>query len=180
MRSWGESWLGTLGRIKRLVLASVYLATFILPLYWVVSSFPSPLVLPGQDSPMLPSWRDRMFSNTLVQFSTTSYNFLDIFLPRVAELADTSSDRRTKVAACELLHSLVLYLVGRGAGQLMVSTDVKSTMAPLYSRLLPVMMRLSCDVEQVLIRLYLKGPAICFFLNCISFFLNFHTHTYFA
>ena len=75
--------------------------------------------------------------------------FLDIFLPRVAELADTSSDRRTKIAACELLHSLVLFMVGRGAGQLMVTTEVRSTMAPLYSKLLPVIMRLSCDVEQV-------------------------------
>lgn len=57
----------------------------------------------------------------------------DPFLPRVCELATSSSDRQTKVlmyglhdsyhgnavtpqvAACELLHALVLYMIGKSA-----------------------------------------------------------------
>ncbi|XP_070581112.1 DNA-dependent protein kinase catalytic subunit-like [Ptychodera flava] len=72
----------------------------------------------------------------------------DPFLPRVVELATTSSDRQTKVAACELLHSLVLYMIGRGAQQ----PDTKQAKAPmekLYKKVLPVLLQLACDVEQV-------------------------------
>ena len=37
---------------------------------------------------------------------------LDTIIARVCILAVGSSDRRTKVAACELLHALVLYIIG--------------------------------------------------------------------
>lgn len=37
---------------------------------------------------------------------------LDTIIARVCTLAVGSSDRRTKVAACELLHALVLYIIG--------------------------------------------------------------------
>jgi hypothetical protein len=30
-------------------------------------------------------------------------------------LAEKSSDRKTKVASCEFLHSIVLYMIGRNA-----------------------------------------------------------------
>ena len=39
--------------------------------------------------------------------------FLDPFLSRIVELALTPSERQTKVAACELIHPLVLYMVER-------------------------------------------------------------------
>lgn len=38
--------------------------------------------------------------------------FLDQFVPRIVELAENSTDRQIKVAACELLHSILLYMVG--------------------------------------------------------------------
>ena len=66
----------------------------------------------------------------------------------MVELALTSSERQTKVAACELLHSLVLYALGRGSQQ-HGSPATASQMAPLYRKLFPVVMQLSCDVEQV-------------------------------
>lgn len=40
---------------------------------------------------------------------------LDDFLPRVLEVALKSSVRQVKVAACETLHSLILYMIGRGS-----------------------------------------------------------------
>ncbi|XP_055614523.1 DNA-dependent protein kinase catalytic subunit-like, partial [Uranotaenia lowii] len=39
---------------------------------------------------------------------------LDTIIARVCSLAVGSSDRKTKVAACELLHALVLYIIGIG------------------------------------------------------------------
>ncbi|EFC47806.1 DNA dependent protein kinase catalytic subunit [Naegleria gruberi] len=41
--------------------------------------------------------------------------YFDSILPRITELAEKSSDRQTKIAACEFLHSLVLYMVGKNA-----------------------------------------------------------------
>ncbi|KAK3580733.1 hypothetical protein CHS0354_005741 [Potamilus streckersoni] len=76
--------------------------------------------------------------------------YFDPFLPHVVELASKSSDRQTKVAACELLHSLILYCLGRGAQQ---PDDMRNqerySMAPLYKKLFPAMLQLACDVEQV-------------------------------
>ncbi|XP_055842749.1 DNA-dependent protein kinase catalytic subunit-like [Episyrphus balteatus] len=37
---------------------------------------------------------------------------LDALVPRICHLALTSTDRQTKIAACELVHALVLYLIG--------------------------------------------------------------------
>lgn len=75
-----------------------------------------------------------------------------MFLPRLVQLATTSSDRQTKVAACELLHSLVLYMLGRGAQQPggANKSEEKQPMDALYRKLFPVVMQLACDVEQVL------------------------------
>ncbi|XP_056317923.1 DNA-dependent protein kinase catalytic subunit [Danio aesculapii] len=79
--------------------------------------------------------------------------YLDSFLPRVTELALSSSDRQTKVAACELLHSLVIYMVGKGA---QMTEDDKSAppMYNLHRKVFPVLLRLACDVDQVTRQLF--------------------------
>ncbi|XP_076840848.1 DNA-dependent protein kinase catalytic subunit [Brachyhypopomus gauderio] len=77
---------------------------------------------------------------------------LDPFLPRITELALSSSDRQTKVAACELLHSLVVYMVGRGAQ--MVEGEKSTPMYNLHKRVFPVLLRLACDVDQVTRQLF--------------------------
>lgn len=69
-------------------------------------------------------------------------------MPRIVELAQTSSDRQTKVAACELLHSLVLFCLGRGA---LGHDKDRFSMAPLYKKMFPSLLQLACDVEQVII-----------------------------
>ncbi|CAG5123410.1 unnamed protein product, partial [Candidula unifasciata] len=73
--------------------------------------------------------------------------YFDPFLPQVVKLAQQSSDRQTKVAACELLHSLVLYALGRGA-QMPGETQKKHPMEQLYRRLFPSLLALACDIEQ--------------------------------
>lgn len=72
----------------------------------------------------------------------------DSFLPRVVELATSSSNRQTKIAACELLHALVIYMIGREA-QVLGRCDIKYHMDPLYRKIFPVVFQLVCDIEQV-------------------------------
>ncbi|KAG7330004.1 hypothetical protein KOW79_006226 [Hemibagrus wyckioides] len=79
--------------------------------------------------------------------------YLDPFLPRITELALSSSDRQTKVAACELLHSLVVYMVGRGA-QMAEGEKSSPPMYNLHKRVFPVLLRLACDVDQVTRQLF--------------------------
>ncbi|XP_032407093.1 DNA-dependent protein kinase catalytic subunit [Xiphophorus hellerii] len=79
--------------------------------------------------------------------------YLDPFLPRVSELALSTSDRQTKVAACELLHSLVVYMVGKSA-QMVEGENRLPPMYKLHKKLFPVLLRLACDVDQVTRQLF--------------------------
>ncbi|XP_044032842.1 DNA-dependent protein kinase catalytic subunit isoform X2 [Siniperca chuatsi] len=79
--------------------------------------------------------------------------YLDPFLPRISELALSTSDRQTKVAACELLHSLVVYMVGKSA-QMVEGENSLPPMYKLHKRLFPVLLRLACDVDQVTRQLF--------------------------
>ncbi|XP_068381983.1 DNA-dependent protein kinase catalytic subunit isoform X2 [Eschrichtius robustus] len=78
---------------------------------------------------------------------------LDPFLPRVTELALSAGDRQTKVAACELLHSIVMFMLGK-ATQMPDSGLGPPPMHQLYKRTFPVLLRLACDVDQVPRQLY--------------------------
>lgn len=53
-----------------------------------------------------------------------------------------------QVAACELLHSLVIYMVGKSA-QMVEGENSLPPMYKLHKRLFPVLLRLACDVDQV-------------------------------
>uniref|UniRef100_A0A8C0TBR3 DNA-dependent protein kinase catalytic subunit n=1 Tax=Canis lupus familiaris TaxID=9615 RepID=A0A8C0TBR3_CANLF len=79
--------------------------------------------------------------------------YLDVFLPRVTELALSASDRQTKVAACELLHSMVMFMLGK-ATQMPECGQGFPPMYQLYKRTFPVLLRLACDVDQVTRQLY--------------------------
>ncbi|KAJ4925203.1 hypothetical protein JOQ06_017938 [Pogonophryne albipinna] len=79
--------------------------------------------------------------------------YLDPFLPHISELALSTSDRQTKVAACELLHSLVVYMVGKSA-QMVEGENKLPPMYKLHKRLFPVLLRLACDVDQVTRQLF--------------------------
>ncbi|XP_071960307.1 DNA-dependent protein kinase catalytic subunit-like [Antedon mediterranea] len=79
---------------------------------------------------------------------------LDLFLPRIVELALSSGgNRQTKVAACESLHTIVLYMLGRG-NQQTGEAQAKSPMQNLYKRVFPALLQLACDVEEVAKQLF--------------------------
>ncbi|XP_053322155.1 DNA-dependent protein kinase catalytic subunit [Spea bombifrons] len=79
--------------------------------------------------------------------------YLDTFLPRVTELALSASDRQTKVAACELLHSMVAFMLGK-ASQMPDTNTGPPPMYKLYKRTFPVLLHLACDVDQVTKQLF--------------------------
>jgi len=66
----------------------------------------------------------------------------------VVELATLSSNRQTKIAACELLHALIIYMIGREA-QVLGHGGVKHHMDALYRKIFPAVFQLVCDIEQV-------------------------------
>lgn len=75
---------------------------------------------------------------------------LDELLPRICELAESSPDRQMKVAACELLHALILVMIGNSAFQ--ARNDREPTLSryhSIYIRLFPVLLRLAIDIDQV-------------------------------
>lgn len=79
--------------------------------------------------------------------------YFDSFLPHLLELATKSSDRQTKSAACEFLHSLVVFSLGRAA-QKSRQTKQRAPMEKLYRKLFPALLQLACDVEPVSRQLY--------------------------
>ncbi|CAF3037702.1 unnamed protein product [Rotaria sp. Silwood2] len=84
-----------------------------------------------------------LFSFNQSLFSTFH---LDIFLPRIVDLALHSSDRQTKITACELLQSIMLYMIGKSANN---RSNAAASYEKLYARLFPVVLELSCDSDTV-------------------------------
>ncbi|XP_038665232.1 DNA-dependent protein kinase catalytic subunit isoform X1 [Scyliorhinus canicula] len=90
--------------------------------------------------------------------------YLDSFLPHISELALSANDRQTKVAACELLHSVVTYMLGKGS---QISEGQQETMYKLNKHMFPVLLRLGCDVDKVTNQLF--EPLV---LQLIHWFTN--------
>ncbi|CAM6110405.1 unnamed protein product [Calypogeia fissa] len=83
--------------------------------------------------------------------------WLDSLLPRVVELALSSSDRRTKVTASELLQALCLIMLGNSAkGPVRRKNESSHSVRldKLYTRLFPAILRLAVDVEVVTRQLF--------------------------
>lgn len=72
---------------------------------------------------------------------------LDQILPRLIHLTEHSTEKKIKVAALELLHALIIYMIGR-------STQVVIPFGKIYQHLFPVVYRLATDVEIVARQLF--------------------------
>ncbi|XP_065679642.1 DNA-dependent protein kinase catalytic subunit isoform X1 [Hydra vulgaris] len=75
--------------------------------------------------------------------------YLDMFIPRVVELALYSSNRQIKVVSSELLHGLVIFMLGIESQQQGKRTSQKLSMERLYKEIFPALIKLSCSQEQV-------------------------------
>lgn len=67
---------------------------------------------------------------------------LDGLLPRITQLAQHSNDRQVKIAACEVLHSLVIYMTGKTVGK-------QAPLGRLFAKVFPVLLDLACDMEKI-------------------------------
>lgn len=81
-----------------------------------------------------------------------SINF-DRTLPRIIALARDSSDRRTKIAACEVLHSMVAVFIGSTALRTTI-VDSQNRYAALYGTLCRAVLVLGCDSDEVVCDLF--------------------------
>ncbi|KAG0293742.1 hypothetical protein BGZ96_002384 [Linnemannia gamsii] len=80
---------------------------------------------------------------------------LDEILPRIVDLAEHSLNRQIKVASCELLHSLVILMIGSSAFRARTSQDTKtSPFHKIYLKVFPALLRLAVDVDLVPQSLY--------------------------
>lgn len=77
--------------------------------------------------------------------------YFDSFLPRIFELALYSSDRQSKICACELLHALVLYTLGYNVK---IAKNERASLQKLYEHMFPTILRLGCDTEEVAAQLF--------------------------
>ncbi len=63
--------------------------------------------------------------------------YFDRFLPRIIYLALSSTNRQTKIVSCELLHAIVIYMIGKSVSNPIDSTSVTYQMNKLYNRIYP-------------------------------------------
>jgi DNA-dependent protein kinase catalytic subunit len=81
--------------------------------------------------------------------------YLDSCLPRIVDLAQNSSDKETRIAACELLHALIIFMIGKsatkptGKGNAAKKAEDMAAFAKLYAKLFPVIIRLATEIEQI-------------------------------
>eukprot|EP00897_Mesotaenium_endlicherianum_P010382 jgi/Mesen1/9372/ME000610S08690 len=83
--------------------------------------------------------------------------WLDALLPRLVELAHAAPLRQTKVAACEALHAVSVFLVGCSAKGPARTPGLDSHFVDyekVYRKLFPAILRLATDVDLVSRQLY--------------------------
>ena len=111
-------------------------------------------LIPRGPNPSLLSWDTESHLKYNVPFHDVKpVIHFDPFLPRVIELALHSSDRQSKVCACELLHAITVYTIGYSS-TLPDSVKKRSPHRKIYARLFHTMLRLGCDVEEVCVQLF--------------------------
>ena len=80
------------------------------------------------------------------------YINFDNILPRVVDLALSSGDRRTRMCACEVLHSLIILILGKTRD--IINKPNPDRFAYWYKILCPAMLKLGSDSDTVVRQLY--------------------------
>ncbi|CAF1392236.1 unnamed protein product [Adineta steineri] len=93
---------------------------------------------------------------------------LDVFLPRIVDLALHSSDRQTKITSCELLQSIMLYMIGKSANN---RSSAAASYEKLYEHLFPAVLQLSCDSDT-----FTKTLFTTFMIQMIHWFTKNHNY----
>ncbi len=72
---------------------------------------------------------------------------LDALLPKVLELAHSAANKQTRISACEFLHALLLFMIGKSANR--DSKQQMEVFGKIYARIFPVMLNIASDAELV-------------------------------
>ncbi|KAJ1339570.1 hypothetical protein BSLG_005817 [Batrachochytrium salamandrivorans] len=70
-------------------------------------------------------------------------------IPRISYLAEFSPNRKVKVAALELLYSLILLMIGRIAFGLGHVSDTRCKFHDIFEKVFPCILRIAVDVEPI-------------------------------
>lgn len=105
------------------------------------------------------SWDTRLhvkFAIPFVDLKPTIY--FDTFMPRIIYLALNSTNRQVKINSCELLHAIIVYIIGKSVTD---PVAIKTTTQPqqkqqhdelimdrIYQHIYPAIFHLACDVEK--------------------------------
>lgn len=54
---------------------------------------------------------------TVPLYTTKVDIYLDACLPKLVDLALNAQERDTRIAACEFMHALIIYMIGKNATQ---------------------------------------------------------------
>lgn len=101
------------------------------------------------------SWdRKDLFNYTLPLSDARPVIHFDRMLPRIIALARDSSDRRIKIAACEVLHSMVALFIGKTALRTTSRLDSENSYVTLYGTLCRAVLALGCDPDEVVCGLF--------------------------
>jgi DNA-dependent protein kinase catalytic subunit len=113
------------------------------------------LLVKGETQQLELNWDSEQRISLVLPFHSARVAFaLDPLLPRVVELAESSGDRSTRVTACELVHAILLYTLGKNA-QAAGRTQIKVTpFAKIYEHLFPAVFRLATDLDAVVRQLF--------------------------
>ena len=100
----------------------------------------------------LAAWSRRPVLDLAVPFSDVKPSlWLETFLPRTVQLALGSGDAQARTSACELLHAVTVFTLGRGAQPGMQGAD---SLSAVYRRLLPALLRLAASPSLVARQLF--------------------------
>lgn len=76
---------------------------------------------------------------------------LDDILPRLAHLASNCSDRQTRSAACELLHAVIMFMLGK---EKQLESTQQGHLTALWTHLFPTILTLACDMDSMVKQLF--------------------------
>lgn len=76
---------------------------------------------------------------------------LDDILPRLADLATNCSDRQTRSTACELLHAVIMYMLGK---EKQLESAQQGHLTSLWTHLFPSILTLACDMDSMVKQLF--------------------------
>jgi hypothetical protein len=95
---------------------------------------------------------------------------------RIILVAETSPDRKCRVAAAELFHSILILMIGRTANLGSSDDESQTPLSKIYRKVFPALIRLSGDFDSV--PRDLLRPVCVFCLICLQVAFSNHPLAY--